>query len=249
MPNGSSPRISDGQMPPDGFASTEWSLVVAASAGGKPALDRLCRTYWRPVYVYIRATGVPVAEAEDAAQDFFADMLRRDWLKRANEDRGSFRGFLRNSVRLFLSNRRREAQAQKRGGGEQVIPIHSQECEQELERLLLDESSPAELYEQIWANCVLETALNRLADEQLKADKSEHFEQLRPFLMTPPGPGDYERIADRLKLSPNKVAVSVHRLSHRFGEVIRAEVAATLADQREVESELRHLLRLVSRQA
>src|SRR5688572_20068257 len=94
------------QAPPDGFASTEWSLVLAASAEGGLALDRLCRAYWRPAYVYIRATGVERSEAEDATQEFFADMLRRDWLKIVDRDLGSFRAFLRSSVRLFLNNRR-----------------------------------------------------------------------------------------------------------------------------------------------
>jgi len=188
-------------------------------------------------------------EAQDATQDFFADMLRRDWLKRVDQDRGSFRGFLRASVKLFLGNRRRRDQAQKRGGGEQVLPIEAEECEEELEQLLRDESNPADLYEQAWANCVLESAIRRLADEQHKAGNGEHFAELQPFLMTPPAPGDYDRIADRLKVSANKVAVTVHRLSHRFGEVIRAEVASTLSDRREIEPELRHLLRLVSRQS
>jgi hypothetical protein len=156
---------------------------------------------------------------------------------------------LRSSVKLFLNNRRRYAQSQKRGGSEQVVPIAAEACEEELERLLIEESNPAEIYEQTWANCVLESAFSRLADEQLKAGNGAQFAELRPFLMKPPASGDYDRIADRLKVSPNKVAVSVHRLSHRFGEVIRAEVASTLADRRAIESELRHLLRLVSRQS
>lgn len=231
---------------PDGFASTEWSLVLAASNDGGPALDRLCRAYWRPVYVYIRATGLPESEAEDATQDFFADMLQRDWLKRADQDRGSFRGFLRHSVQLFLHNRRRHDRAQKRHGGV-VVPLDTADCERTLSGRLTAGSDPAALYEQSWANCVFQAALARLASEQESAGKREHFEQLRPYLTRPPDPGDYERIANQLKLSSGQIAVGVHRLSQRFAEVIRAEVAATLADRRETEAELRHLLRLVSR--
>src|SRR6185369_17292670 len=106
---------SPGQNVPDGFASTEWSLVLSASTNSEPALDRLCRTYWRPVYVFVRASGVDRHEAEDVTQEFFADMLRRDWLKLADPERGSFRGFLRTNVRFFLGNRRRFDRAQKRG--------------------------------------------------------------------------------------------------------------------------------------
>lgn len=234
--------------PPNGFASTEWSLVLEASTDGGPALDRLCRIYWRPVYVYIRATGVTRDEAEDITQEFFADMLRRDWLKRADRERGSFRGFLRSSVRFFVSNLRRKAHAQKRGGGEPVRSLAIEECERELARQTSGQVDPAALYEQIWANCVLDAALLRLASEQVKAGHGETFEQLRPYLTSPPASGDYIRLAEKLQLPPGQIAVRVHRLTQRFAEVIRAEVAATLADPRDLEPELRHLLRLVARQ-
>jgi RNA polymerase sigma-70 factor (ECF subfamily) len=188
------------------------------------------------------------SEAEDATQDFFADMLRRDWLKLVDRERGSFRAFLRTSVRLFLNNRWRHARAQKRGGDEVAVPLDTDACERELARLSA-ETDPAALYERSWADCVLQTALARLAREQNAAGRGEHFQALQPYLTSPPAPGDYERIADRFKWSPGQVAVGVHRLSRRFAEVIRAEVAATLAEQRDVETELRHLLRLVSRAA
>jgi DNA-directed RNA polymerase specialized sigma24 family protein len=233
---------------PDGFASTEWSLVLAASSAGGVALDRLCRTYWRPVYVYIRATGVPRTEAEDATQDFFADMLRREWLKLVDRERGSFRAFLRTSVRLFLNNRWRHAHAQKRRA-DRVVPLDAEACERELAALAATDTNPAEIYERSWADCVLQAALARLANEQHAAGRSEQFQELHPYLTSAPAPGDYERIANRFKWSPGQVAVGVHRLSRRFAEVIRAEVAGTLAERQDVEIELRHLLRLVSRQA
>ena len=241
-------RMEPGQSPFNGFASTEWSLVLAASTEGGPALDRLCRVYWRPVYVYIRAAGVARNEAEDTTQEFFADMLRRDWLKLADRERGSFRGFLRSSVRFFVSNLRRETQTQKRGGGEPTMPLETEECERELARWSSGQIDPAALYEQVWANCVLDAALARLASEQVKAGNGESFEQLRPYLTCPPAPGDYARIAEKFQLPPGQIALRVHRLTQRFAEVIRTEVAATLTDPSDLETELRHLLRLVARQ-
>jgi hypothetical protein len=233
---------------PDGFGSTEWSLVLAASSEGGPALDRMCRVYWRPVYVYIRATGLPRAEAEDATQEFFADMLRRDWLKRADRERGSFRAFLRSSVRQFLNNLRRVAQAQKRGGGEAPLPLDIDACERELAATVLVETDPATLYERTWADCVLQAALARLAAEHDSGEKQARFLRLRPYLAAAPAAGDYECIARELGTSAGQVAVFVHRLSRRFAEMIRAEIAATLSDRSEIEAELRYLLRLVSRQ-
>jgi hypothetical protein len=232
--------------PPDGFASTEWSLVLAASADGGPALDRLCRAYWRPAYVYIRATGLPRNEAEDATQEFFADMLRREWLKLVDRERGGFRAFLRASVRQFLQNRHRYTHAQKRGGGEPVVPLDSEECERELLQRPAGQTDPAALYDESWANCVLQSALARLEAEHAKTGNTARFTQLRPYLTSAPKPGDYARIAENFRIPAGQVALQVHRLTQRFGEMIRAEIAATLADRCDVETELRYLLRLAS---
>jgi RNA polymerase sigma factor (sigma-70 family) len=220
--------------------------VLAASSEGGLALDRLCRVYWRPIYIYIRATGLPRAEAEDATQEFFADMLRRDWLKRADRERGSFRAFLRSSVRLFLNNRRRLAQAQKRGGGEMLLSLDVDACERDLAAAASIETDPAMLYERTWADCVLQAALARLATEHENAGQQAKFERLRPYLTATPAAGDYDRIARDLGVSTGQVAVSVHRLSRRFAEMVRAEIAATLSDRSQIEPELRYLLRLVS---
>jgi RNA polymerase sigma-70 factor (ECF subfamily) len=173
-------------------------------------------------------------------------MLRRDWLRLVGPDRGSFRGFLRTSVRNFINNRHRTACAQKRGGNCAILSIDTEECERELDRVAGSSADPAALYEKSWARCVLEAALARLAAEQSDAGRAHQFEQLRPYLTAPPAPGDYERIAAALNIPTGQVAVWVHRLSRRFTEVIRAEVAATVADRSDVETELRYLLRLVS---
>ena len=231
---------------PDGFASTEWSLVLSASTNCEPALDRLCRAYWRPVYVFVRASGIDRHEAEDVTQDFFADMLRRDWLKLADPERGSFRAFLRTNVRFFLSNRRRVDRAQKRGGGQATLPLDTEECERALAIHVTKGTDPAELFEQNWADCVLQAAIARLATEQLKADQPQRFEKFRPYLTHAPAPGDYTRLAGELQMPETSVALCVHRLTRRFGDLIRAEVAATLIDRRDLESELRYLLRLVA---
>lgn len=243
MPEGA----SGGDAAPDGFGSTEWSMVLEASSDGGRALDRLCRAYWRPVYVFIRASGVPRDEAEDATQDFFTDMLEREWLKLADRERGSFRAFLRGSVNFFVCNRRRRASALKRGGGGIVLSLDTEECERELASHPADSVDPALLYEQSWADCVIEAAVARLASEQAHAGKARVFERLRGFLTDAPTAGDYEKIASEFTVTTGQVAVWVHRLTRRFAEIIRAEITQTVADRREVEAELRHLLHLVAR--
>lgn len=245
-PPGSPPSPPEPSL--DGLGSTEWSLVLSASTGGKPALDRLCRTYWPAVYVFVRASGIDRTEAEDATQDFFADMLRREWLARVAPEQGSFRAFLRVSVRNFLSNRWRRADAQKRGNGAPLLALDSELIEREIAGLASHAIDPATAYEQRWADCVLQVCMDRLASEQTKAGagSATRYEKLRPFLTRMPTVGEYAQISEELKLSQTQVAMAVHRLSRRFADLIRAEVAATLADRNDIEGELRYLMQLVS---
>lgn len=220
-------------------------MILSASSDHAPALERLCRTYWRPVYVYCRATGLTPEQAEDATQDFFADIFRRDWLKLADPERGSFRGFLRKSVGQFLANRWRREQAQKRRA-ERVVPIDSENGERELANLASPDADPAALYEKSWAECVLQTARTRLTEEKSKSDQPQNFDQLLPFLSRPPTPGEYAELAEKLQVSRAQVALIVHRLSRRFADLVRAEVASTLENSKAVNDELRHLLNIVS---
>jgi RNA polymerase sigma factor (sigma-70 family) len=234
---------------PGGFASTAWSLVLAAADGpvGCSALDRLCRRYWRPVYICVRRGGVPRPDAEDATQDFFVYLLTREWIKQADPQRGSFRAFLLTLLRNFLSNRRRHVGALKRGGAQEMLPLDPDVCERELESMAAGELSPAQAYERSWANCVVDAALDRLAAEKRKDGNATQFDQLRPFLTEPPGPGDYERLSVSLGLPRARVAVVIHRYSRRFAELIRSEVAETLVDRTALEIELRGLLEAMAR--
>jgi RNA polymerase sigma factor (sigma-70 family) len=233
----------------DGFASTAWSLVLAAAQNpdGEKALNRLCRRYWRPVYMYVRRSGTPRDDAEDATQDFFVYLLNREWIKQANPQRGSFRAYLLTLLRNFLSNRRRHDGALKRGGAIETLPLDTEICERELISLAAHERDPVQAYERAWAHCVLEAALERLAAEKQQAGERERFAQLRPFLTHPPGPGDYERLSESLGLPRARVAVIIHRHSRRYAELIRSEVAETLVDLGGLEVELRGLLDAIAR--
>ena len=242
----SSARTNDNT---DGFASTVWSLVFAAAqdSDGKAALDRLCRRYWRPVYIFVRHSGAPRADAEDATQDFFVYLLNREWIKQADPQRGSFRAFLLTLLRNFLSNRRRHDGALKRGGAVETLPMDTDVCERELISVAANEVDPVQAFERSWAQCVLDAALERLAAEKQQAGERARFDQLRPYLTHPPGPGEYERLSESLGLPRARVAVIIHRHSRRFAELIRSEVAETLVDRTGLEVELRGLLDALAR--
>ena len=234
--------------PTDGFDSTAWSIVLAAaqdSAGGE-ALDRLCRRYWKPAYTFARRSGLERCDAEDATQDFFSHLFAGEWLKQADPDRGSFRAYLLTLMRNFLSNRRRRDHAQKRGGTAPPLSLDTDECERELASLAATDADPARAYERAWARCVLQVALDRLAEEQAATGGGIRFAALRPYLTASPEAGDYERLGRTLGLSRNQIAVVIHRHSRRFAELIRREVAETLVDRADLDLELRRLLEVIA---
>jgi len=225
-----------------GFETTDWSLVLAASSTQSlPLLNRLCSAYWKPVYTYLRCGGLSVHESEDVTQDFFADMLRREWLENISRERGRFRTFLLVYLRNFLANHRRTEQAQKRGGSVETIPLDILAAENDLAPLIDKGVDSAQAYEMTWASTLLQAALKRLQDE-FSGEKMERFLKLRPFLTQSPSQGDYQRLAEEIGINKGQVAVVIHRYSKRFQELIRAEVAATLVDRGQVAEELRHLL-------
>lgn len=228
----------------DGFGSTAWSLVLAAAKpeDGNQALERLCRKHWRPIYVFVRGSGVGPSDAEDVTQDFFFYLLRKEWIKQADPARGSFRAFLLTLLRNFLANHRRRDRAEKRGAGADSLSIDAEEGEREFAALAAGGPDPARSYEASWAHGVLQGAWARLRIEEIAAGKGERFELLRPFVTSAPAPGEYERLSQQLNMRRGQVALLIHRLSRRYAELVRAEVADTLADRSELEAELRHLL-------
>jgi RNA polymerase sigma factor (sigma-70 family) len=231
----------------DGFGSTNWSVVLSARRNDDQgaALNRLCRAYWRPVYVFIRRQGLVEHDAEDATQEFFAHILERSWLNRVGEERGSFRGFLYALLRNFLANRRRQAHAQKRGGPP-AIPAAFAGDKADLESIIAREPDPAAAFDQVWAMSVRRAALERLAEEQSGPAQTARFQALRPFLVQPPSSSDYDQLARGLGQSRNQIAVALHRLSRRYSELIRTEVSRTLEDPTRIETELRGLIDALS---
>jgi RNA polymerase sigma-70 factor (ECF subfamily) len=226
--------------PGDGFASTVWSLILAAgnAKDGGAALEKLCQKHWRPIYVFCRRSGLSAPDAEDATQEFLVEFLERGWLKQADPNRGSFRTFLLTLLRNFLSNRRRVTQAARRGGQASLLSLSEADGERELASLAARTMDPAQAYEAAWWNDLIESAWDRLAAEQADAGKAAVFTALRPFVAQGPGGGDYQRLAEQLALPRGQVALLVHRLNRRFAELVRSEVAETLADRSDLEDEL-----------
>ena len=227
------------------FVTTHWSLVVSAGRNDTPhariALEKLCRAYWFPIYAFVRRQEHNPHDAQDLTQEFFARLLEKNQLAGADRNRGRFRSFLLAALKHFLANEWHKARAQKRGGGQVPIPIDASTAESKCGFEPADHLTAEKIYERRWALTLLDLVLRRLRDEYVRAGKENLFEQLKPTLTEASRSVRYMDIAARLGTSEGAVKVAVHRLRQRFREVLRAEIADTVASPGEVEDEIRNL--------
>ena len=231
------------------FATTHWSVVLAAGqstdAQASEALEQLCRTYWYPLYAYVRREGSSAADAQDLTQEFFARLLEKHYLAQAAPQKGKFRSFLLAALRHFLSDQRDRARAVKRGGGADCLSLDAQSAEERYRTEPVDRMDAEKIYERRWAMTLLEQALARLRDENVAAGKTELFERLRDFVA---GESDVScgEAAAQLALTESAVKSALHRLRQRYRELVREEIAHTVADPAEIDTELRHLIAVMS---
>jgi RNA polymerase sigma-70 factor (ECF subfamily) len=232
------------------FATTHWSLVLAAGhssvMGAPAALESLCRTYWFPLYVYVRRQGNSPEDAQDLTQAFFARLLEKKHLRLADPDRGKFRAFLLKSLKHFLVNEWEKARTQKRGGGHSVIPLDAEIAESRYAAEPVQTVSLDQVYEKRWAVTLIETVLDRLRENYAAAGRLPVFETLRGSIWGDSATVSYSAVAAQLGLTERAVKVAVHRLRSRYRELLRAEVAQTVAMPAEVDEELRHLMAVLS---
>jgi len=229
----------------DIFATTRWTLVLAAGRRGAPqadmALEELCRTYWYPLYAYVRRHGHSHENAEDLTQAFFARFLEKNYLAGISSDKGKFRSFLLVSMKHFLANEWDRANRQKRGGGLQLLSLDWQDAETRYQINPADNLSPDKLYDRTWAVTLLERVISRLRDENTAEGKTKLFEQLKPFLMVGKSAIPYGQAAAELELTEGAVRVAVHRLRRRYRELLREEITQTLSDPAQADEEMQAL--------
>jgi RNA polymerase sigma factor (sigma-70 family) len=228
------------------FETTNWSLILKArsaqSTPAREALASLCASYWPPVYAFIRRRGRAPADAEDLTQAYFARFFEKGYVNAFRPEVGRFRTFLLASVTHFLANEWDREQAKKRGGGARHLSLDASSAEERLRLEPVDHLTPEAIFERQWVAAVLARCDERLRAEQSASGTRARFERLKPFLTGEGAPSDYDGLAPELGLSASTVRVAVHRLRRRFAEVLREEVAGTLAEPAEVEGEIRWML-------
>jgi RNA polymerase sigma factor (sigma-70 family) len=231
--------------PREYFATTRWTVVVAAGRQRTPesgrALEELCRIYWYPLYAYLRRQGRSKEDAEDLTQGFFAQLLERHDFAGLSSEKGKFRAFLLIALKHFVSNERRRAARLKRGGGQPLLSLDWQDADSRYQIEPADNLTPDKLYDRAWAVRLLEQVIVRLRDASAAEGKADQFERLKPFLMVGKSAIPYPEAAADLKISEATVRVIVHRFRRRYRELLRDEIAQTLADPAHVEEELQSL--------
>jgi RNA polymerase sigma factor (sigma-70 family) len=232
------------------FATTHWSVVLAAGDPASPkaqqALETLCRAYWYPLYAYLRRTGRNPDDAEDLVQGFFLYLLQGQVLQSVEKEGGRFRSFLLGTLKNYVSDQKDKASAQKRGGGRPSLSLELAEAEHRFLREPADQESADRTFDRRWASALLERAMARLQDEWLSAGKAELFAHLKGFVSGEKGPTTYADAAAEANLSSGALKSAIHRLRQRYYELVREEVAHTLADPADLKEELRYLLSLFS---
>lgn len=226
------------------FMTTRWTMVLEAGGSGPQrdsAMEQFATTYWYPIYAFIRRRGADAESAKDLTQEFFAQLLEKNWLAGVERRQTRFSTLLLSILNHFLISEHRHDTRLKRGGGQQLVSIDLASAENWFGCEPKTDENPEHVFEHRFALAVLEGALQRLREETSAAGRSVQFELLAPFLSAEPEPGAYATVGEALGISRNAVAAAVLRLRKEYRNFVRLEVAAGLSDPEQVDEEMRHL--------
>ena len=233
------------------FATTRWSMVVAAgeraqeNPDAEAALSDLCSAYWMPLYAFARRRGFAEPNAADATQAFFACLLEKEYLKDANPERGRFRSFLLTAFKRFLAKERDFANALKRGGGVSIHSLNATDAESKCEFGPGCHETAEAVFERRWALTLLDRVLQLLEDEYQSKGRSDFFAACRGALIGADSSELYSQIAERHGMTEGAVKVAIHRMRTRYRELLRIEVGQTVANPDDINDELRSLMNAV----
>ena len=240
--------IGESPRGPGVFATTHWSVVLEAqgeSPAAQEALEKLCRTYWRPIYGFVRRHGTDAEDAEDLTQGFFALLLERKDLNSVRKEKGRLRSYLLASVKHFLADESRHAMALKRGKGQRLIPFDDVGERERIDAERYDRLTADQMYERRWAFTLLAQVMARLEEEYRSAGNVRFFDQMKKMLMDEPGRPSQAQVASEFDMTENAVKQAFYRFRQRYQTLLRDEIAHTVATPGDIEAELRHLISVV----
>lgn len=232
------------------FATTHWSVVLSAADSASPdareALEMLCRTYWNPLYAFVRMKGRSAEDAQDLTQSFFERFLEKHYVKDFAVEKGRFRTFLLTILQRFLCDQFDRSSAAKRGGGVRFVPLDTTDAEAQIDQAAGASRSPEATFDRVWADTLIQTSLERLRTQYEVEGNGALFKEIRVYLSRPADRASYSVTAGRLNTSADAVAMAVVRLRRRYRENVRACVANTVATPAEIDDELRYLISVLA---
>jgi RNA polymerase sigma-70 factor (ECF subfamily) len=237
----------NGASGPRQFTTTHWSLVVAAGADqasqtrARTALEELCRTYWYPLYAFVRGRGYSATDAQDLTQAFFTQILASRGFASADRAKGRFRSYLLGAMKHFLANEWHRSQAQKRGSRVRFIEWDALDAEGRYADTKRPAEPPETVFDREWAMETVAGALRTLRNEMADSGKAEQFAALKGCLT---GEDELPRneIAAHLGMSEGAVKVAIHRLRRRYRDLLRVAIAETVANEADLDEEMRYLV-------
>jgi RNA polymerase sigma factor (sigma-70 family) len=245
-PKGNSPFARGA---PARFATTRWSLVLAAAlpeSESRGALEQLCVKYWYPLYAFVRGQGQSHDQAQELTQSFFLFLLEKKTFEKADPNRGRFRTFLISSMKNFMANQWRSEQAMKRGGGTTILSIEFEQGETQFELEPIDRMTPEKIYQRRWAMTLLNKSVVELEQSYIDEGKHELFQSLKPFLTGGESDAAQSQIAEKFEMSAGAVRVALHRMRKRCQQLLREEIAQTVDSPDDIDDELREMITALS---
>lgn len=231
--------------------TTHWSVVLRAKDKSSPdcqqALETLCRTYWYPLYAFVRVSGYSSHDAQDLTQGFFMRLLAKDYLRVVEPEKGRFRTFLKMALKRFLIHEWDKVRAEKRGGGQPGLSFDTVLAEQLFQKEKADTHEADQIYDRRWALTLLGEATARLEGEYAESGKANELEQLKPYLTAERGSIPYGTVASALQTSDGAARVALHRLRKRFRDVFRDVVAETVSAPEDLDQEVSYILAVLGR--
>jgi RNA polymerase sigma factor (sigma-70 family) len=236
---------------PAHFPTTAWTQVLSAGrrsdTQGTGALASLCERYWQPIYAYVRRRGFSSDEAQDLTQEFFARVLEKNYIERADRSKGRFRSFLLSSLQYFLCDEGDRQRALKRGGGQASLPFEVHDGEECYRQEPRHDETPERIFERRWALALLDRVLLRLREDCIRHGRGEHFDRLKGFLLER-GDAPYAAVAADLGMSEGALKVAIHRMRKKYRDFFRDEIADTVDSPDEVQGEIQYLLNALNRE-
>jgi DNA-directed RNA polymerase specialized sigma24 family protein len=229
----------------DDFPATRWSLVLSAKSSdtskAQRAVAELCRTYWYPLYSFVRRQGFAPQDAEDSTQEFFQSLIERNSLSSVDAERGKLRSFLLGGIKKSIISMHRRETAAKRGGGVAVFSIDQAQAESRFGQEPSHDQSPDVIFEQNWAQAILDAAAERLQQWYASGERMKLFEVIRPFLDGRDTPGAYQAAAASLNVNESTLRASIFQMRKRYRALIEEEIRQTVATPEEAAAELDYL--------